>query len=336
VQYAARLPWSLPHALEDVMESVLEAVRDGNTSYLSNRRTGQAQPFLREITALKGSREPFHARMVPYFGSTDHHAFTPRQVGVPATSLTNWPDEYIHSTGDDLETIDATQLERNAVVVAAVALYFASLTDEEAPALAATVAARGRARVAAATATAISHLIRSEPGSRELAWREARGLVRQSHLKEQAALASLRPLSGRGRAAEIVGTATRRLEDSLGGELLALDRAYAGLTGQSPPGLDLSRDERLMSERVFIPVPEPAAFADALEKMEAGGGLHPIMRFEVLNFADGKRSAGEVYEAVAAEALSAGEWYYGVVRPADVMAVLEAGVKAGAFTVRER
>ena len=40
-----------------------------------------------------------------------------------------------------------------------------------------------------------------------------------------------------------------------------------------------------------------------------------MMRFEVLNFADGRRSAFEVYEAVAAEALSAGEWYYGRVTP---------------------
>ena len=37
VQYASRLPWSLPHALEDVMESVLGTIRDGNTSYLANR-----------------------------------------------------------------------------------------------------------------------------------------------------------------------------------------------------------------------------------------------------------------------------------------------------------
>jgi hypothetical protein len=32
---ASRLPWSLPHALEDVMESVLGMVRDGNTALLT-------------------------------------------------------------------------------------------------------------------------------------------------------------------------------------------------------------------------------------------------------------------------------------------------------------
>jgi hypothetical protein len=58
------------------------------------------------------------------------------------------------------------------------------------------------------------------------------------------------------------------------------------------------------------------------------------MRFEVFNFADGKRSAWDVYEAVAAEALSAGAWYYGKVAAADVLDALERAAKAGAFTVK--
>jgi hypothetical protein len=59
------------------------------------------------------------------------------------------------------------------------------------------------------------------------------------------------------------------------------------------------------------------------------------MKFEVLNFADGDRTAWEIYEAVAAEALSAGEWYYGSVTPADVWAVLDSAVKVGVLEVRE-
>jgi hypothetical protein len=71
-----------------------------------------------------------------------------------------------------------------------------------------------------------------------------------------------------------------------------------------------------------------------MDKVEAVTGLHPMMRFEVYNFADGKRSAYEVYESVAAEALSAGSWYYGEVKAADVLEALERAVKAGAYTVR--
>ena len=55
-----------------------------------------------------------------------------------------------------------------------------------------------------------------------------------------------------------------------------------------------------------------------MDRVKAVDGLHAMMQFEVYNFADGQRSALEVYDAVAAEALSAGRWYYGKVTPAGV------------------
>ena len=89
-----------------------------------------------------------------------------------------------------------------------------------------------------------------------------------------------------------------------------------------------------MASKVYVPVAEIGAWDDAMEKLKHTEGLHRMMEFEIFNFADGKRNAFEVYEAVAAEALSAGAWYYGSVKPADVVAALEAGVKAGAFSLR--
>lgn len=336
VQYASRLPWSIPHALDDVMESVLTMVRDGNTSLLVHRGTKVPQPFPREITAVKGSREPFHARMIPYYDSTDHHAFTPAPIGVPGTSLTNWPDEFIHSTGDDLEQIDATQLERNAVVVAGVAHYFAALDDQGAAALAAYVAARGGSRIAADLATAVAHVATAPASDRAQAFRAGRNLVRQSHRKEAAALASVRRLSPRGRAAEAVAQAARRLEEEMAADLESLERAWTAVTGTSIPNIDLGPEERALDAAVYAPVADYGAWKDAVAKVPAIEGLHPMMRFEVFNFADGRRSGLEVYEAVAAQALSAGGWYYGTVTPKLVKDALDAGVKAGAYTVGKR
>jgi hypothetical protein len=335
VEYGSRLPWSLPHALDDVMESVLGMVRDANTALLTTRGTRLPQPFTREVTAVKGSREPYHARMVPYYNHTDHHAFTPAPVGVPATSLTNWPDEFIHSTGDDLEQLDATQIERNALVVAAVALYFASLRDEDAPALAAYVAARGAARLAGELATATAHLAQAAPAERPLAWREARNLVRQAYRKEAGALASVRRLAPRGRAADYVAQATARLDETLPGDLRALERAYTALFGAGLPNPELTREEQAMATQVFVPVAAYGAWLDAMDRLRPTDALHAMMRFETYNFADGRRTAWEVYESVAAEALSAGEWYYGRVRPADVLEALNKAVEAGAFTVKK-
>jgi hypothetical protein len=90
-----------------------------------------------------------------------------------------------------------------------------------------------------------------------------------------------------------------------------------------------------MASKVFVPEPDAGKFKDAIDKVKPGDGLHGMMRFEAYNFSDGRRSAYEVYEAVAAEALSAGEWYYGRVTPKDVLDALEKAAAAGAFTVRD-
>lgn len=337
VQYASRLPWSLPHVLDDVMESVLTAVRDGNTSLLTARGTKLPVPYTREIVAVKGSRDPFHARMVPYFDSTDHHAFTPAHIGVPGTSLTNWPDEFIHSTGDDLENIDATQLERNAVVVAGVALYFADLAEVDAPALAAYSAARGRSRAAADVATAVAQLAQAAPPDREAAFAAARNLVRHSYAKERAALASIVRMAGsQSRAAGYVAEASARLGEAESADVLGLDKAWTAMTGGPPPAASETREEKEMAGRVYVPVADIGAFEDAMKKVKPVEGLHAMMRFETYNFADGRRTALEVYRAVAAEALSAGDWYYGTVAPADVREALERAATAGAFTLRAR
>jgi hypothetical protein len=336
VQYASRLPWSLPHALDDVMESVLTMVRDGNTSLLTQRGTALPQPFTREVVSVKGSREPFHARMVPYYDSTDHHAFVGAPVSVPGTSLTNWPDEFIHSTGDDLDQVDATQLERNALVASAVAWYFASAGEEEAPALAAYVAARGQARLAQDVATAVAHLAEVPPAERPAAFRAARRLVRHAGEREKAALLSVRRLAPHGRGADYVAQATERVDDALGAGLHTVERAWTALTGRNLPNVEPTRDEQAMDAVVYVPVADLPAWIDAMEKVRPVEGLHRMMQFETYNFADGKRSAFEVYEAVAAEALAAGPWYYGTVQPSDVHEALERAARAGAFTVRKR
>ena len=91
-----------------------------------------------------------------------------------------------------------------------------------------------------------------------------------------------------------------------------------------------------MAEQVFVPVSDLAAYDSALENTKKVEGLHPVMLFEAFNFADGRRTAYDVYEAVAAQALAAGAWHYGTVRAQDVLEALQRAAKAGAFTVKRR
>ena len=221
------------------------------------------------------------------------------------------------------------------MVVAAVASYFANVSEDDAPALAAYVATRARARIAADVAAAVAHVAESAPADRDRAFRAARGLVRHSTLKEMEALGSLRRLAPRGRASEYAREMASRLEDGLGSDLQAMEKAYEAIAGKNPPNLELTKDEKAMAARVFVPTMDIAKVQDARDTMRgAAPGLHGMMRFEVLNFADGRRNAYEIYEAVASEALSAGTWYYGEVKPTDVMALLDKAAEAGILTVR--
>ena len=112
---------------------------------------------------MLGSREPYHARVVPYFSNTDHMVFNDSWVGVPGTTLTNWPDEYIHSSDDDLWQVDPTQLERNAFIVAATALWLANAGAPEAAYLASHVAGRGIGRLGSDFATGLARIASATP-----------------------------------------------------------------------------------------------------------------------------------------------------------------------------
>ena len=240
VQYASRLPWSLPHALDDVMESVLAMVRDGNTSLLTTRGTKLPVPFTREITAVKGSREPFHARMVPYFDSTDHHAFTPARIGVPATSPHQLARRVhpLHRRRPREHRRHPAPAQRGGG--GGGGLYFASAGEDEAAAAGRLRGRPARARVASDVATAVAHVAEAGPADRDRAYR--RGPQPGPPVPPEGDAAPWRRSGAwrpRGRAAELVRQALAQIEDDLGADLHAVEKAYVAITGKNPPNLEL-------------------------------------------------------------------------------------------------
>ena len=129
-QFMARTPWSRPSYLSDVAGEHPRRGRRGKQR-LPARLAGRLHPARRRPSRSRSSRasgpaSPSTREAVPYFDSTDHLVFNDSWVGVPGTTLTNWPDENIHSSGDDLWQIDPTQLKRNAFIVAATAWWLAN------------------------------------------------------------------------------------------------------------------------------------------------------------------------------------------------------------------
>jgi hypothetical protein len=213
------------------------------------------------------------------------------------------------------------------VAVASAAWVLANAGGADIYALAGEAVGRGAARMGRDTATALA-LARTSV-SPEVR-RRARGLVRESVLREQRVIGSLRALATPAEAG-VIDAALKQLPsvEAAEGRLRALLEPTA--VAELPSAAEMAGMRRIPTI-----VDDVQAYLDKRGKLERPRGLHPLMAYEVLNFVDGRRSYADIYRAVAAEADAAGAWYYGVVKMEDVAAYLDSAVKAGVVTVGEK
>jgi len=239
-------------------------VMRGNSAYLAAGQSGSRLPYSLPILSRFGTRDRYGMELIPFFTSSDHMVFNDSIIGIPAVTFTNWPDDFIHSSDDDLWQVDPTQMQRNAFVVAAAAVYLASLGPPEAPALAAQVHAGARRTLSGAFARATELLLSAAPSERVSAFRDGLNLIDQAARRAAATLDSVRifepgpPLAARldewSNALAAAGVSLRA----------SLADHYRLLTGQTElPALQLSEEEKRMASKV----PEVAAsVAEYLEK----------------------------------------------------------------------
>ena len=109
-----------------------------------------------------------------------------------------------------------------------------------------------------------------------------------------------------------------------------IEEWYRALGGTRPLGA-LSEKERALASKVPLRV-----YLRRESEIEGPKGLHPLMGFEALNYVDGRRSILDIYRAVRAESLSAGEWYYGTVELQDIEELFNAAEKAKAVEITSR
>lgn len=350
VQFVTRPPDSHASFLGDVVSSMVEAMVQGNTAYLAAGMARQLKqgasdvsggsvaleemPFTRPILARLGTREHYDARVIPFHNSTDHQVFNAAIVGVPGVTFTNWPDDYIHSSDDDLWQMDATQLERNALAVAASAWYLGTAGDGEAPALLTYMHGRGVERIGRDFATAAALISSAPAADRVDAWRRALVLVRGATARERRALESVARIASGAGIDGMVAALAADLDDAQAIESRL--QLYWRPSGGPVPQVTQSDVERKADARIPMLVDNVESFFEKVDKLDRPKTLHSLMAYEALNFVDGRRSLLEIAHATQAEADSAGEWYYGRVALADVVSYLESAERAGLVTMRER
>jgi len=171
-----------------------------------------------------------------------------------------------------------------------------------------------------------------------LGQRRLQGAIRewQAAAREVQALESTLIFAAPGGAnASFAKERVKRIAELAPGLVRELDAVYFRLSGQKRlPSPILTAEERDMASRVPVNVESLDEYFKKRGFSTAWPGLHPIMARECYGFVDGKRSFLDIYRAVHAEALSAGEFYYGTVTPDSVKGLLDEAVEKGVLKLK--
>ena len=311
-------PWSLPSFVTDVGAVFLDAIRSAASGYAAGEMPADAG--IVEIRAGgQGTRNELIADITPYSSGSDHDDYDSSTIAVPSLYLRDWPDIYIHTDHDGLDQIDATKLRRVALLGAASGYVYASISAQQLSTLLPFLTARSEARLAQVFGAA-QQLVDDPQLETGVAWYEARNLVNQTLQCENATLHSVVEFTSGPPDADVEGTKT--LSDQEAAFQRWLDARAKLRAGKGAPVAPWASDHD--AKRVPIRVGEfgPLTYQNdnvlltrlgkerygkiKLINSEATPMLNvrdqsELYAYEIANFVNGKRTVGEIRDAVSAE-----------------------------------
>jgi len=323
----ALLPFSRPHFLGDVCEHFFRAVGNANTNSSRVPLNGaDADPTY----APTGSRDEMHYTVEPFWGPSDHEDLVEASIGVPAVEYGH-PFNILSTQEDTVAAVDATQMRREVVAIAATAYFLARAGEGDIPRLANLSFAKAQARMAGEARRAYD--LSGSP-------REEWNVIRQSHAREVATLRSLLEIDDSPKSQAILDRDAKLLDRFSVTQQDALREAI----GNAP---DLSEAEQRLASRIVVrnpnirgPVnlfrPEYGAIWLAEKTGDPGfaaklkiAQLGRFTAYEALNFVNGKRSLLEIADSLNAEyapvPLDAIEEYFRFLERVGVVTIIPAG-----------
>jgi aminopeptidase YwaD len=334
VFHVTATPWSLPSFVTDVGVVFLDTIRAAASSYAAGELSAD-EGIVETRSGVQGTRNELIADVTPYSAGSDHDDYDSSTIAVPSLYLRDWPDIYIHTDHDTLDQIDATKLRRVALLGAASGYVYASVTARQLPALLTFLSAQAQARLAHSFGPA-EQLINDPQLESDAAWYEASNLINQIQRREIASLQSLVALTGAPPDAATEGSKALDDQSAKLQSWLNTQVKVRGPKGTAPSSPWVGDSE---AKRVPVRIGEfgPLTYQNdsvllarlgkerygkiKLINSEASQllnerDLSELYAYEILNFVDGKRSVGEIRDAVSAE--------YGPVRTDLVADYLEA------------
>jgi aminopeptidase YwaD len=319
VFHVSGTPWSLPSFVTDVGATFLDAIRTAASGYAAGELPADAG-IVETRAGGQGTRNELIADVTPYSSGSDHDDYDSSTIAVPSLYLRDWPDIYIHTDHDSLDQIDATKLRRVALLGAASGYVYASVAAQQLPKLLPFLTAQAESRLAQSFSAA-QQLVDDPQLDAGAAWYEAHNLLSQTLQCENATLHSMVEFSGGSAGADADGV--KALSDQADGfqhwlDSQAKSRGAKATAPIAPWASDLD------AKRVPIRVGEfgPLTYQNdnvllarlgkerygkiKLINSEATQLLNvrdqsELYAYEIVNFVNGKRTVGEIRDAVSAE-----------------------------------
>jgi aminopeptidase YwaD len=311
-------PWSLPSFVTDVGAVFAEVIRSGAATYAQSGDAPEAA-VLETRAGEPGTRNQFLADVTPYSPGSDHDDYDSSTIAVPSLYLRDWPDIYIHTDHDALQQIDPTKLRRVALLGAAAGYVYANLDEERSQALLPFYTAQAEMRLAQIfqQAQPLVEDPKLDPGA---AWYEARNLLRQGLRRELATLSSLLNFAGSNPHDPAYEKALTDQAATFSTWIEGQARAR-GAQGSDPKPVWVGQAS---AQKIPIRIGDfgPLTYQnDDVLKAQLGpqrvakirllnSEATPLLNeqdqselyaYEIVNFVDGKRSVGEIRDAVSAE-----------------------------------
>jgi len=281
-----RGPMSLPSFVHEVAWAFGEFVNEQSYKFAA---TGSAEY---PLVAAEGGQEPLLAQDSPYSMGSDHDVYQDSSFKIPAIYLNDWPDRYIHTNFDTAANIDPTKLKRAAFIGAASGYFLASVTQSSSGELYALITDSDHARAAFTSFRA-----RDLPAEQRETFYRAGALYQGAEKRELVRFLGSSGPQGNAPAAQ--------------NEFRPLDAGPRSPDEANPGG-----DALLIFSRKRDPRGPVAVFgSDYVNDRTGAAGIKPPKllsyeglwgggeeyAYETLNFADGKRNAQEIRDAVSVE-----------------------------------
>ncbi|UCG28489.1 MAG: DUF4910 domain-containing protein, partial [Bacteroidales bacterium] len=282
-----RTPYSLPSVFNDVVANMVEMVDRMN------------------VRTPRGSSSRFNYRITPYSGGSDHAVFNDRKI--PSTMIVH--SDYTHHTSEDTpDKVDPVEIERAEIIALGSILYLSELTEDQAVDLMYLSGSNAARRLGVSGRKAFNLIRNANENELYDVWSEAYNTVKHSLQWEKECLSSVLNYTHGEILNKNISYFHSQLEEQYDFAIRSLTTAIRerGLTEVPARDLTGKSDSRVPVRLTRGPIgsgipEEKLTEAEAEWYSTAGRVLNGNVRYEIVNFIDGRRTVSEIRNAVSAE-----------------------------------